>query len=118
MIGYHDKMVMDCLLSYPLIPFVKDKRIRPEVHMATGKLTIIFETQHTAGGTITLTPEQFETFKNHTEDIMSFAVSTVTRYPLRPLKGKHQTTGGTSNYYPSTRTLTSGFDGMLSKAQD
>jgi hypothetical protein len=34
MIEYHDKMVMDGILSYPLIPFVKDKRIRPEVHMA------------------------------------------------------------------------------------
>jgi hypothetical protein len=42
MITYHDKMVMDGILSYALIPFVKDKPVHPEVHIATGKLTIIF----------------------------------------------------------------------------
>jgi hypothetical protein len=88
MTEYHDKMVMDGVLSYPLIPFVKNKRIRPEVHMATGQLTIIFETHNVAAGTIVLTPEQFETFKSYAEDIMSFAISIRDKIPIEVPEGQ------------------------------
>jgi hypothetical protein len=93
MTEYHDKMVIDGILSYPMIPFVKDKRIRPEVHMATGKLTIVFETQNSYNGTITLTPEQFEKFKAHTSDIMSFAICIRDKIPIEVPEGQSPNDG-------------------------
>jgi hypothetical protein len=82
MIQYHDNMVMDGVLSYPLIPFVYGKRFRPEVRMTTGELTVVFETQNAQTGTIKLTTDQFDKFKAHIPELKSFAISIRDKIPL------------------------------------
>ncbi len=60
------------VISYPLIPVVRCKRVRPEVDLGKGTITIVFDTQNWEQNSIRLTVEQFEDLKGYIPAIMSF----------------------------------------------
>lgn len=82
MTNYHDEMVMNSLLSYPMIPLVRGKRIRPEVHLYEGTITLIFETQKWEVNSIKLTVDQFEMFNVHKPMILDFIQAVQNNTPV------------------------------------
>jgi hypothetical protein len=84
MTEYHNHMVQNAVVSYPVYPLVLGKRVRFEAHMASGKLGIAFETEGKANLCVTLTPSEFLLMKEHEDKLMAFikAVQTKNKLPF------------------------------------
>jgi hypothetical protein len=86
MTDYHDSMVQNATVSYPIYPLVLGKRVRFEVHMAMGKVIIAFETEGKANLCIGLTPTEFMQLKDQGDKLMAFIHAVQSRSKL-PFEG-------------------------------
>lgn len=60
---YHDQVVSDQQVSYPVFPLVRGKRVRMTVNMLTGTIQVIFESQGHEEKSVVLSIAELEEFQ-------------------------------------------------------